>query len=234
MKNTSNKFKCVVVDDDELSIELIKNYIENLDFLYLEASFTNPAEGIKYLQENKIDILFCDIQMPVISGIELVRSLDDPPNVIMTTSSINHAIDAYDCNVVDYLVKPVAFDRFLKACKKVKKHEEKVTNKSQNDSLFVKINSQMIRFNINDILFVEANGDYVSIHTTQNKYVASTTLREIEETLDPVYFTRIHRSYIVALNKIDKISNNQVFIKNEKLPISSSFKEHLLSLIKLL
>ncbi|HEX8547678.1 MAG TPA: LytTR family DNA-binding domain-containing protein [Cytophagaceae bacterium] len=234
MKNSTAKIRCVVVDDDELSISLLGGYITNTPSLNLVASFTNPLDAINYLQENEIDLLFTDIHMPMVTGLELVKSLDNPPKVIMTTSSLEHAIEAFETNVADYLLKPVPYDRFLKACKKLTFNHKNGADKAYDDSYFVKVNGQMVRLNIIEILYIEAYGDYVKVHTLHTKHVVSTTMKEIEEALNPKLFSRIHRSYIVALDKIEKIINNEVIIKSDKLPISNSFKDHLLSLIKTL
>lgn len=234
VKNAINNVNCVVVDDDELSINLLTGYISHTPGLSLVVTFTNPLEAINYLQVNKVDLLFTDLHMPMVSGLELVKSLTKPPRVIMTTSSQDHAIQAFETDIVDYLVKPVTYDRFLKACKKLPSNFAEECCKIYDDSFFIKVNGQMLRVGIADILFIEAYGDYVKICTPGNKHVASCTMKELEEMLNPKMFSRIHRSYIVALDKIEKIVNNEVYIKGEKLPISNSFKDQLLSSIKTL
>jgi DNA-binding LytR/AlgR family response regulator len=223
---------CVIVDDDKISIEFLKKCIQISNELELLAEFTNPVEARKFLTENSVDVAFLDYQMPVITGMELLKSLPNPPRIIFTTSSKEHASDAFEHNVIDYLVKPFPYDRFAKAIDKIKTEIREI--KPASDCFFVKVNSQMIKVPKSEILYAEAYGDYVKIHTISGKYVVSIALKELEKDLEADKFARIHRSFIVAINHIEKIIGNEIILGSEKLPVSNSYRAELYSKIKII
>ena len=227
--------KTVIIDDDELSIEVLKNYIEKLNSIELDRYFTDPVSAIEYLQKSSIDLIFLDVEMPFISGLDLIKSLNNPPCIILTTGSSEYALEAYNSNVVDYLTKPIAFDRFMKAVEKAQKTIPALSNSNTNfiDAFFVKVNTQLVRIEKKDILFVEADGDYVKIQTLLAKFLVNHTMKEIEEMLGN-NFLRIHRSFIVSLDKIEKINGNQVVIEKTTIPVSLTYKETLMKQLKLL
>lgn len=225
----------IIIDDDPLSIQVLELLIKKYKNLELLKSFTDPLQALDFLQNHSVDVVFIDIEMPGINGMELIRSLTEPPAFICTTAHTNHAHKAFDYNVVDYLVKPVTFERLLQAIDKVKKSRNvNQTTSVHEDSIFVKANNQAIRLLLSDILFFEADDDYVKIEALSGKYYLSTTMKELEENLSGKGFARIHRSYMIPLNKVERIINNTVIIKTHKLPISNTYKSSLLSKINLI
>ena len=224
---------CIIVDDDKLSREVIKTLVEKTEMLTLVGIAQDGMEASNLLNKYKAHIIFLDIEMPVMSGLELVKSLKEPPQIILITSQQEYAVEAFEYDVTDYLLKPVNSQRFLKSINRAKENIEaaqKANSASplEDQTIFIKENSQFSRLDTNKILYVEAYRDYVNIYTTEKKYTVHTTMKNIDQKLDEAHFMRIHRSYIVQLSKIDSIDENIVFVNQKMLPIGSSFRDKLM------
>jgi len=224
---------CIIVDDDKLSREVIKTLVEKTEMLTLVGIAQDGMEASNLLNKYKAHIIFLDIEMPVMSGLELVKSLKEPPQIILITSQQEYAVEAFEYDVTDYLLKPVNSQRFLKSINRAKESIEAAqkansTSPLEDQTIFIKENSQFSRLDTNKILYVEAYRDYVNIYTTEKKYTVHTTMKNIDQKLDEAHFMRIHRSYIVQLSKIDSIDENIVFVNQKMLPIGSSFRDKLM------
>ena len=215
----------IAIDDEPLALEVIKNLAAKTPFIKLEASFTNAFEGIDYLQKHKIDLLFLDIKMPDISGIELSKSLANPPMIIFTTAYTEHAVEGFEVSAVDYLLKPFSLSRFIKACTRAQELFALKYNKEHPaDSIFLKDGYEQVRVLLDDILYVEAAGNYLNVVLKNKKIVTRLTINEMMNLLPSQRFTRIHRSYIVSRSKVSKFNKQSVFIDLLEFPIGNSYE----------
>ncbi len=215
----------IAIDDEPIALEVIKSLASKVSFLELKATFTNAFEGVEYLQRNKTDVLFLDIKMPDISGIEVSRSLQNPPMIIFTTAYSAHAVEGFELDAVDYLLKPFSLQRFLKACTKA--HELfllKNESRKEKDFIFLKDGYGQVKVMIDEILYIESAGNYLNVFLSSGKVVTRLTISEMLELLPAENFVRIHRSYIVARQKVLKYNKHSVFIANEELPIGMSYE----------
>jgi two-component system LytT family response regulator len=229
------KLKCIIVDDEPLARSLLTDYVRKVPHLELINAFANPMEAIEVLHKNEIDILFLDIQMPEITGITLLKTLQKKPLVILTTAYSEYAIESYELDVLDYLLKPVTFERFLKAVDKASQRlmVATPTGKTKENNLeepvqpfvFIKDGTKLVKVRFDDILYVEGLKDYVTIHTRQQKIVSLQRLKSLEEQLPAHKFIRIHHSFIVALDAIDTIHKGEIQVGTAYLPISDSYKK---------
>ena len=225
---------CVIIDDENPAIDILKEMIGQLPFLNLMKIFTNPFEGLEYIQENSVDLVFLDVEMPVINGIELIKCLRIKPQVIFTADNNEYAISGYDLDATDYLLKPLTFDRLLRAVNKasqIHRFEEYTNNKSLNqdknpnmDFILVKTGYNTIRINLDDILFCEGLKDYIKIHIDGKTIVTQNSLKKYEDILPDDRFIRIHKSFIIPLAKIDAIQNNRIIIGKSFIPIGNIYK----------
>jgi len=231
---------CIIIDDDEMSRRVVEEYINRTDFLNLSNSFTNAVEAINFIKQGvDVHLIFLDIEMPEMSGIEFMNTLTHPPQVVIISSKDKYAIQAFDYSVTDYLLKPITYARFFKAASKA----YEIFNKSRSymdvdKEIFIKKNSSLVRIKYNDILWVEALENYVVINTTTDKFTIHFTMKSIENQLPLVRFKRVHRSFIVNVNRITSIEDNSVIIKmtdsKKIIPIGKSYRERLLSEINLM
>ncbi len=226
---------CIVIDDEPLALDLLKDYIEKIPFLKLERTFTNPLEGLGYLQENTVDLVFLDVELPYLSGIEFVKCLQSKPLVIFTTAYEKYAVTGYDLEITDYLMKPILFDRFLRAVNKaygLVKLSKKVPERSvplpeketQSDFIMVKTGYNTININLNDILYVEGLKDYIKIHLSGKTILTLNSLKKLQEMLPESRFIRVHRSFIVSLPKIDSIQRSRIVIGKTFVPVGENYK----------
>lgn len=223
---------CLVVDDEPLARNLLSDYVKKVPYLNLVSTAENAISALSILRENDIDLLLLDIQMPELTGINMLKALQKKPMVILTTAYSEYALESYDLDVVDYLLKPVTFERFLKALEKV---NQRLPQKEMPISapvlekppafVFVKDGTKLVKVVLDDILYVEGLKDYVTIHTRQQKIVSLQRLKTLEEQLPPEQFIRIHNSFIVALNAISAIHRGEVQIGTMRLPVSESYKK---------
>ncbi len=235
-----NIISCVVVEDDPVAQKVLEVVIQKTAFLSLKKSFSDPVEATAYLKTERVDLLFLDIEMPGITGLELLSLLDYKPSVIVVTAQQQYAVQAFEHNVLDYLVKPVSdYSRFLKAVLKAKEVKESkkqpvAVGKSEAPPLFVKVDSLLHNINLNSILWIEAYGDYVKINTDQKMLMILSTLKGIEGKLPENQFVRVHRSFIVNIKRIDNIDPSNLQMGTKIIPISATHREALINKINLL
>ena len=225
------KIKCIVVDDEPLAVSLLGSYFEKIPFFELVFSTENPIEALEYIQKKDADLIFLDIQMPEITGINFMKIVGDKLKYILTTAYSEYALEGYEHNVIDYLLKPISFDRFEKSALKA---QERFQNNeaSANTYFFVKSSGQQHKINFNEILFVESIKDYVNIKTENQEYIVLDTLKSLENQL-PENFARVHKSFILNLNKIEKIDIKNVFLNSGKeIPIGETYKSEFFLRIK--
>lgn len=256
MHTDFQKLNCLIVDDEPLAQEVLATHIAKIPSLNLVQQVGNAMEAFEALHKNHIDLIFLDINMPVVSGLNFLRSLKDPPAVILTTAYTEYALEGYELDVVDYLLKPIPFDRFFKAVNKASLH---LSNKGRNvpalteeptfqptksnvqvtqnvpekNYFFIKADGKLIKVNYADIKYIEGMKDYLKIHTTTNTIVTHHTMKAMEEQLPSSKFMRVHKSYIIALNAIKSIDGNIIHLDMEKaeVPLGSSFKDALLAVV---
>jgi len=225
----------IIIDDEMPAIKILSQFAAKIPFLKVKATTNNPFEALKVLSAKKIDLLFTDIEMPDLSGVELVRSLEQKPFVIFTTAYENYALQGYELDVVDYLVKPIRFERFLKAVNKANnlynlKHQ--FETKRPTEYLTIKVEYKTVKILFGDILYVEGLKDYVKIFTNKTMYLTRLNLKGIERKLPVSDFFRIHRSYIIALSKIESYQKSQITIADKSIPIGDSYRDKFLDIVK--
>ncbi|MBC6612954.1 response regulator transcription factor [Hymenobacter sp. BT507] len=231
---TTPTFSCLIVDDDPINRLTLEHYISLTDSLSLTASLTDGLEGLTFFRNgNQVDILFLDVQMPQLSGLELLRVLPNPPLVILTTAHEDFAVDAFNLQVTDYLVKPFDYARFSRAVQRAQLQAGALAQATATQApslpdsdLFVKVNNKMVRINFDDVLYVEALSDYVIIVTDKQKHIVYTTLKAFVERLPFDHFVRVHRSYILNLRRVEAIENNMALMPGgQEVPISKSYQD---------
>ena len=228
--------RCIAVDDEPKALDVISIHASKAPEIDLVRTFTNPKDALAFLKDNFVDLVFLDINMPGISGLQLVESLQSKPYIIFTTAYSEYAIESYNFEAVDYLLKPIEFDRFYKAISKVKKQIQ--LNSIKQDSLlskfiFVKDGYKQIKICIEDILYIQSEGNYLNIVSNNEKVLVRMTFQSLMEKLPANLFFRVHLSYTVNFNHIQKIEDNHIFIQNMKIPIGIKYKEKLLNFINL-
>ncbi|WMX17507.1 MULTISPECIES: LytTR family DNA-binding domain-containing protein [unclassified Aureispira] len=229
----------IIVDDEPLAQEVIETYISKFPALNLIAKCSNAVEAFDVLNSNNIDLMFLDIQMPQISGIDFLKTLPNPPQVIFTTAYSEYAMDGYELNVVDYLLKPISLDRFAKAVNKAVAKEQQIqenepnlpTNTEPADYIFVKADKKLIKIRFDQINYIEGLKDYVILHTPNGRVVTLQTMKSLEIKLPSDIFMRVHRSFIVNLANISVIEGNTVQIEKKIIPIGKNYKDVLLNII---
>ena len=227
---------CIIIDDEPLAREVIETFVRDIPFLRLVNSFGDSLEALLYVQDNEIDIVFSDIQMPKINGIELVESLSNPPVIIFITAHRDFAIDGFENGVTDYLVKPVRFERFLKSVNKAKDYIElkQVSSKTQikSDRLFIKSEGKLIKISLEEIQFIEAQGDYLKVVISDEVYMTQMTLKSMHAILKPPKFLKVQRSFIINLETVRSVKGNVVELNSgKKITISPDKKGELFSLL---
>ncbi len=218
--------KCIALDDEPLALEIISDFAAKAPFRMELMAFTNASQALKCLQEEPVDLIFLDIKMPDITGIQFLKSLKRPPMVIFTTAYEEYALDGYNLDVVDYLLKPIPFERFIKAVTKAEEYRSIASPKSSDtDYIFVKTEYRIIKINLEDILYIEALKDYIKIYTASQPILTLKSLKSFESRLPKDKFMRVHRSYLVAMNKINSVERNTVMIANQSIPISEGYRD---------
>ncbi len=225
--------RCIIVDDEPLARQGLQGYVEQVDFLDLKAVCKNAIQANTILQQEAIDLIFLDIEMPKLTGINFLKSLQNPPFVIFTTAYSEYALEGYQFDVVDYLLKPISFERFLQACNKaLRLIATSDTNEATNeDYIFVKTDKQLVKLNIADILFVEGMQNYILIHTEKEKLMTLVPLKNVFDLLSETDFIQVHRSYIVAKSKIEAIVGNQILVGGKHIPLSTRMRKQVLDLL---
>lgn len=225
--------RCIAIDDEPLALQLIVQYVSRSPFLSMERTFTDPAEGKEWLEKNEVDLLFLDIQMHDINGLQFYKSLQNKPLVIFTTAYSEYAVDGFNVEAVDYLLKPFEYDRFLKAASKAREYLEFLNNQElQMASIFVKVDYQLMKINLKDVDLIEGLDDYIRIHVKPKPVLTLMTLKSLQEKLPSHEFVRIHRSYIVPANKIESFGKSKVKVAGKEIPVGSSYSEAYQQLLK--
>jgi len=230
------KLKCIIVDDEPVARKVIQEFIEDIDFLELVGQAENPFNAISLLEANAVQLIFMDINMPKINGMDFLKQTNLKASVIITTAYAEHALESYNLDVLDYLVKPIAFERFLKACHKAKEVWESkdiasFKPVSTDDHFFVKCDQQIEKVYFNDLLYAEAMMNYVMLHTVSKKMMVYVTIKRLEEQLPVDTFIKVHKSYIVNVNKIKSIEGNTLNLGVDKITMSQNLREKVLELI---
>jgi two-component system LytT family response regulator len=238
--------RCLVVDDEPLALHIVEDYIAKVPFMELVKSTTSPIEALTLVQNGGIDLVFLDVQMPELTGIQFLRIANGKAKVILTTAYPQYALEGYDLDAVDYLLKPIAFDRFFKAAQKVQatlqpaakpveKEEPQAVQQQQHDFMsdfiFVKTEHKIQKVYLHDILFIEGLKDYISIFTPAERIITLQNMKKVEDALPELHFIRVHRSYIVALNKIDSIERSRICIGDKIIPIGDTYRDEFFRVI---
>lgn len=227
-----NKIKCMVVDDEPLAISLLESYVRKTLFLELVFSTENPILALEYIQNNDADLVFLDIQMPELTGINFMKIVGNKLKYILTTAYSEYALEGYEHNIVDYLLKPISFERFYQSALKAQERFSFVENKTDSH-FFVKSSGQQHRINFEDILYIESIKDYVNIRTANQEYIVLDTLKSLEQQLSELSFVRIHKSFIINVNQIKSISAKKVNLFSEQeIPIGDMYRENFLKKLK--
>lgn len=230
------KIRCLIVDDESLARNGLEKYVKKIDFLQLEGVCKNAMEANSLINQGKIDLLFLDIHMPMLSGIDLLKSLDTPPKVIFTTAYSDFALQSFAFDVIDYLLKPISFERFLQASNKAFQRFsesrvaiERKVHDTNDDYFFIKTDKQLVKVLFEDILYVEAMQNYCRLHLADISHLTLVPLKKVIDMLPEAQFLQIHKSYAIGKSKVDAIIGNQVVIGNAKLPIGRSMREDVMS-----
>lgn len=225
------KIKCIIVDDEPLAVSLLGNYVEKIPFLELVFSSENPIEALEFIKKNEADLVFLDIQMPELTGINFMKIIGNKMKYILTTAYSEYALEGYEHNVVDYLLKPISFDRFNKSVLKAQERFP-LDETKELSHFFVKSSGQQHRINFDDILYVESIKDYVNIKTEAQEYIVLDTLKSLENQL-PDNFTRVHKSFILNLNEIKSLGSKKIILNSgHEVPIGDMYKSNLLEKLK--
>jgi len=221
--------KVIIVDDDELCRTVVEDLINEIDEFKCIGAFENALEAFKFLEENNVDVIFLDVEMPKMGGMELLRNLEIQPLVVMITSHDEFALESYEYNVTDFLKKPVTASRFFKTVQKIKAQQnlkENVSNdQNKDDYVFIKTDAKLVQIKLDEILWIEALGNYIRFHTENDKHTVLSTMKEIEAKLSIKDFIRVQRSFIVRFDKISTIEDNYVIVKNKEIHIGKAYKE---------
>ncbi|WP_111707324.1 LytR/AlgR family response regulator transcription factor [Lutibacter citreus] len=223
--------QCIAIDDEPLALRQIGSYVEKTPFLELKETFESPLDAITYLQENKVDLMFVDINMPDLNGMDFVKSLNNPPKIIFTTAYSEYALEGFKVDALDYLLKPIDYLTFLKASNKAKTWFDLQTSKpeqinSNEDFLFIKSEYKIVRAKLNEIKYIEGMREYVRIHLTNEKPIMTLlSMKAMEKQLENKGFMRVHRSYIVNLNKVGTIERNRIVFDKVYIPVSEQYKD---------
>jgi two-component system LytT family response regulator len=235
--------RCLVVDDEPLALNILEDYISKMPFLQLIKATTNPIEALTLVQQGDIDLVFLDVQMPELTGIQFLRIANGKAKVILTTAYPQYALEGYELDVVDYLLKPIAFDRFFKsaqkaqgiiqpaAAKPVAPAEPAQKDDFSNDFIFVKTEHKIQKVYLHDILFIEGLKDYISIFTPAERIITLQNMKKMEDALPEKHFIRVHKSYIVSINKIDSIERSRIFIGDKIIPVGDTYREDFFKIV---
>ncbi len=226
--------KCIIVDDEPLALEILSDYVSKTAGLDLVNTYTNPIEAFASIEKDKIQLIFLDVQMPELTGIQFMKLLGNKAKVILTTAYPEYALDGYEHNIIDYLLKPISFERFQKAIQKIGSFtevlnfsESKIGAEDQNilEHIFVKTEHKIVRIDLNDILYIEGLKDYISIYTPSERILTLMNMKKVEELLPSKRFIRVHKSYIVSMEKIKSIEKNRIYIEEQGIPIGDTYKD---------
>jgi DNA-binding LytR/AlgR family response regulator len=232
--------KCMIIDDEPLAIQLLENHVQKVPFLDLARTYNNPMEALIDFNSNPVDLIFLDIQMPQLNGVQFMQLLQNRAQVIITSAYQEYAFEGFEHNVIDYLLKPIAFERFYKAVEKaynlknpsLKLEKSPDIYPATGGYIFVKVETKMVRVELDDILFIEGLKNYVSIYTKTQRIITLQVMKQLEEVLPANRFVRVHKSYIVALDKINSIERQEIYIKDRVIPIGNTYQENFFKLLE--
>ncbi|UCC39736.1 MAG: response regulator transcription factor [Candidatus Aminicenantes bacterium] len=229
--------KCLIIDDEPTAIEILRDYVEKVPFLECAGTFRDPLKALNFIQKNPVDLILLDINMPDLTGIQFLKSLESQPLVIFTTAYSKYALESYDYDAVDYLLKPIEFDRFLKAINKAFKQYQIKTSRmtpfiQEGDFILIKSGTEYYKIKLNDILYIRGTGNYVTFVTKKKEILSLLTMKAVSEMLSSKMFFRIHKSYIVNFSHVDLIESDQLKINEEYLPIGDYYRETIFNAIK--
>ena len=231
------RYSCLIVEDEPLAAEVLQDYVKQVPFLDLKAVCVDAIYAMEYLQKEKIDLLFLDIHLPKLKGLDFVRTLKNPPSVIITSAYHEYALEGYELNVVDYLLKPIEFSRFLMAVNKLKQApgnnvSHSVVSNAERPFMFFNVSKKMIKIYLDEILYIESLKEYIRIFTKEKSILTKFQLGEVEDLLARGDFLRVHRSYIVSRSKIDAYTATDIEIQGKQIPIGRSYKELVQSILE--
>jgi two-component system, LytTR family, response regulator len=224
-----SKLRCIIVEDEPLAAKVLADYVSQVPFLELKGTFKDAILATEYLRSNTVDLMFLDIHLPKLKGMAFLKTLADPPEVIITTAYHQYAVEGFELNVTDYLLKPFEFERFLVAVNKVNTGKKALRSTTEEgpakDCIFLNVQKKKVKILFSDILYIESQREYIKIVTTKKQYLSKMSTHEIEELLPSHLFKRIHRSFIVALNKIESFTMEEVEINGTVIPVGRAYKE---------
>lgn len=236
------KISCISIDDEPIALDVIEDHISKIPFLDFKGRFQNPFDAIEFLDTNKVDLIFLDIQMPELTGFEFLKALPKQPFIVFTTAYPDFALDSYEIEAIDYLVKPIPFERFLKGVSKVKSRMLSITDQQDNvkaqsctdanDFIFVKTDYKTVKLFLDDILFIESMKDYVAFQLKEERVLSLLSIKSVEAKLPETNFIRVHRSFIINVSKIELIERNIITVNNSQIPIGESYREIFKSVIE--
>ena len=219
-----SKLKCIIIEDEPLAVKVLSDYISEVPFLELQKVFKDAILASEFLLHHEVDLMFLDIHLPKLKGMAFLKTLAEPPSVIVTTAYHQYAVEGFNLNVTDYLLKPFEFERFLTAVNKVRAEQKKTSGESK-DFIFVNVQKRKVRILFSEILYIESQREYIKIVTTKNEYISKMSTNEIEEMLPADAFKRIHRSFIVSVNKIESYTAEVVELNGISIPIGRGYKD---------
>lgn len=224
------KIKCAIIDDEPLAIKVLLNYFENFSDFEIIGTFNNSLDGLEFINSNSVDAVFLDINMPMMTGFELIKLLEYKPRIIITTAFREFAAESYDLEVLDYLVKPIPLPRFIKCIHKIEaehnlKNNIKTENHRVEPHIFIKVDKKMVKINIDEILFIEGMKEYIKVVTPEKTYITHKSLTSLTDELPAERFMRIHKSYTIALNKVKSIEGNRIQIASYTIPIGRNYSK---------
>lgn len=233
------QYKCIIIEDEPLAAEILQDYIAQIPFLELKQIYADALTALEFLKNEKTDVIFIDIHLPKLNGLDFIKTLKNPPQIIITTAYREYALEGYENNVVDYLLKPISFSRFLTAVNKLKTNvpapeilfSDGKSSVDEKQHIYINVNKKRIKINLEDILFIESKREYISIVTREKAYLTKYQLSEMEKHLDKTSFIRVHRSFIVSKNKINAFTATDIEVRGNLIPIGRSYKELVLSVL---
>ena len=228
--------KCIIVEDETLAQDVIKDHLTKIREFELVGTYRNAPEAMEALRSKEVDVMFLDIYLPGMTGLDMLRSLPDPPLVVLTTAYAEYALESYEFSVIDYLLKPISFERFSKAVNKIKEgrlfsHVGKEQGRQSQDHIFIKSNNKFFKVNFSEIMYIQGMKDYLKIHTAEYTLVTHQTMNEMEKILPATQFIRVHKSYIIALAQIKTIYGNSIELGKTTIPIGINYKETVMNLV---
>lgn len=228
--------KCVLIDDDPLAMKVLLDYFKNFTEFEIIGIFNNPLEGLGFLNTNSVDAVFLEIKMPIMTGFELIRLLENKPRIVITTAFREYAAESYDLEVLDYLVKPIPLPRFIKCIHKIEsefnlRNNLKIETHRIEPYIFIKVDKKMVKINIDEILFIEGMKEYIKVVTPEKNYITHKSLTSLTEELPSERFMRIHKSYTISLNKVKSIEGNRIQISSHTIPIGRNYSKDVKSKI---